>query len=754
MNSLRRPKARRRLAASIGTAVMFMILLIGGCGSKTDSETKAYEGLLDCFVHGSYEPELTQNIYRLGISLGPAARASIGEAKERLLQIQEAGRFAERTIVASHQRTQPVDGYGIAIVTSEDGIPALEQYRTYTLQVARKLGVLDKIEQEVSPDSQKIRAKQAHLDKLRRCLAHLMENIDFPNDRDELEELYRVSIPLGATAVEPLKKAKDSLDKSLKDVQKLTAKLAMLEGRSAPRVQEYRLRAIQIAQRQNDIAGILAPVIDEAAWARGNADRTKIYEPQWKWEGIALPEIDPQAGLPPESGVGEDATVSYILADDVAGSSLDAYAQQLCQMFHLYNTITIEVRDEKSPEGPFNPETLANVHQLAIFAGGLRWPQMLDDRCSLVGVIGQHVLAPSTVERIERDGPDTVAFSPLLEHPPHTSHDVTEFQKHVLGSPVLEKAVVSSDKKSLYVHMPIAGQGIRGVVQRLLAAKIGAFSGPETYGLYHVVCGSRWQRHVDDRKRISPRRVFLVLDGRPDENLTSWEINTLRETLLERARELEPTSPRARPVFQQAAQELVDMAGSVNSRSELMSGMTEYARTEERSALSRAESTRGRSGVKSTADAMDEADLWNEVADCLSLSTSRNRLFATPAAVKYIAEMTKAIVATDRVESCMCVADLVKQAYGVIVFDDPVHAEVPGSQVMITQCVALTQNSRRAYCLGRFVTSDYTKTSIHILLRREAAADVESIMRAVKDFLKRNEPPFPMKPVLLIPGGT
>ena len=303
MNNRHRRKSLRRLASRRrAVAVIFLLAVMGGCGAKEDSQQEYYQDLLECFVYRPYDPNVTREVYRRGIQSGRAVAAEIDEAKKWLGQLQEAARAAEREIVASHKEQRHVEGVGPAIIMTEDGIPELEQYRAYNLQVARKLGVLDKIEQEISPDDQKTRLQEAHLDTLRRHLAHLTEHIDFPYDYDELQEVYRVSIPLGVAALEPLEGARDDLDKYLKDVQKLTAKLAMLEGRNAPRVQAYRLRAIQIAQRQDDIAEILGPVVDEAAWARGNDDRTKIYEPERKWEAIALPGINPQADLPPQSG--------------------------------------------------------------------------------------------------------------------------------------------------------------------------------------------------------------------------------------------------------------------------------------------------------------------------------------------------------------------------------------------------------------------------------------------------------------------
>ena len=66
--------------------------------------------------------------------------------------------------------------------------------------------------------------------------------------------------------------------------------------------------------------------------------------------------------------------------------------------FALHDLIVVGVVNEAEPEGVFNPESLARIHEL-------------NERLkSIDGVIARDVLGPSTMDNIEQAGPGTIRF--------------------------------------------------------------------------------------------------------------------------------------------------------------------------------------------------------------------------------------------------------------------------------------------------------------------------------------------------------
>jgi hypothetical protein len=111
--------------------------------------------------------------------------------------------------------------------------------------------------------------------------------------------------------------------------------------------------------------------------------------------------------------------------------------------FALHDLIVVGVVNEAEPEGVFNPESLARVHEL-------------NERLkSIDGVITRDVLGPSTMDNIEQAGPGSIRFEWLMEQPPKTQEEAIAIREAALRLPMLRGTVVSEDGKSIALYVPI-----------------------------------------------------------------------------------------------------------------------------------------------------------------------------------------------------------------------------------------------------------------------------------------------------------
>jgi len=119
------------------------------------------------------------------------------------------------------------------------------------------------------------------------------------------------------------------------------------------------------------------------------------------------------------------------------------FHNQTKEDFALHDLIVVGVVNEAKPEGVFNPESLARIHELT------------ERLKSIDGVIARDVLGPSTMDNIEQAGPGTIRFKWLMEQPPKTPEEAIAIKEAALRLPMLRGTVVSEDGKSVALYVPI-----------------------------------------------------------------------------------------------------------------------------------------------------------------------------------------------------------------------------------------------------------------------------------------------------------
>jgi len=111
--------------------------------------------------------------------------------------------------------------------------------------------------------------------------------------------------------------------------------------------------------------------------------------------------------------------------------------------FALHDLIVVGVVNEQHPNGVFNPESLARIHEV-------------NERVKTIdGVIARDVLGPSTMDNIEQAGPGTIRFEWLMEEPPETPEEALAIKEAALRLPMLRGTVISDDGESVALYVPI-----------------------------------------------------------------------------------------------------------------------------------------------------------------------------------------------------------------------------------------------------------------------------------------------------------
>lgn len=131
--------------------------------------------------------------------------------------------------------------------------------------------------------------------------------------------------------------------------------------------------------------------------------------------------------------------------------------------FGLHDLIVVGIVNETEPQGVFNPESLARIHEL-------------NERVkSIDGVIARDVLGPSTMDNIEQAGPGTIRFEWLMEEPPKTPEEALAIKEAALRLPMLRGTVVSEDGQSIALYVPIESKDQSHRISEEIQAMIDGF---------------------------------------------------------------------------------------------------------------------------------------------------------------------------------------------------------------------------------------------------------------------------------------
>jgi predicted RND superfamily exporter protein len=152
-------------------------------------------------------------------------------------------------------------------------------------------------------------------------------------------------------------------------------------------------------------------------------------------------------------------------------------ADQVARVFHndtkrdftLWDVLVVGVLNEDDPDGVFNPQSLARVHQLT------RAIEKID------GVVQQDLMSLSTVDNITQGGPGVVRFEWMMDEPPTTREKALEIRAAAQRIPTIEGTLVSEDGKLVAIYVPIIEKSEGHRIASAIETVVAGFEGDEKY---------------------------------------------------------------------------------------------------------------------------------------------------------------------------------------------------------------------------------------------------------------------------------
>ena len=157
---------------------------------------------------------------------------------------------------------------------------------------------------------------------------------------------------------------------------------------------------------------------------------------------------------------------------------------RLKKVFGLDDYVVVGVVNDRHEEGVFNPDDLANIHQLTEAAKGLKFDVTVDGESVQGRVVSEDIIAPSEVDNIETSGIGAVDFSYLMQNVPETQDGAIQVRERAQDIPMYRGTLVSEDGKALALYFPITHKKISHAVEQELRQEIAQFE--DTGADYHI----------------------------------------------------------------------------------------------------------------------------------------------------------------------------------------------------------------------------------------------------------------------------
>ena len=188
---------------------------------------------------------------------------------------------------------------------------------------------------------------------------------------------------------------------------------------------------------------------------------------------VALPTLAPNA-VPFLQGLKIDTDPENMLSPD---EPVRVYHNDMKAAFNLNDFVVVGIVEPDHPEGVFNVDTLADIHDLTAFAKTLRWEEDGKTR----GVVAADIIAPSTVDNIEQAGLGSVSFSYLMPAPPETAEEAIAVREKAQNIPTLNGTLVSDDGKAIALYLPVTAKDVSYKVAASLRDRIATYNGDAQY---------------------------------------------------------------------------------------------------------------------------------------------------------------------------------------------------------------------------------------------------------------------------------
>jgi len=146
--------------------------------------------------------------------------------------------------------------------------------------------------------------------------------------------------------------------------------------------------------------------------------------------------------------------------------------------FVIDDLMVIGIANYSHENGAFNPQTLANVYDLANYAKTLSWK---NEQNQDVGVVSVELISPSNVDNMEQGGLGSVNFNWLMPNPPETDEDAELVLKKARSQPILNQSINSKNGKILAIYIPMTSKDVSYKISNLLQERISNYQGADEY---------------------------------------------------------------------------------------------------------------------------------------------------------------------------------------------------------------------------------------------------------------------------------
>ena len=221
--------------------------------------------------------------------------------------------------------------------------------------------------------------------------------------------------------------------------------------------------------------------------------------------------------------------------------------------------------------------------------------------------------------------------------------------------------------------------------------------------------------------------AYLVFEPGEDKGLSSQYISGLKKRLSEKLSVLKEELLNTPAIAPELEKNISQYASDADSKEDLLKKLRELANVK----LEKAEDK--------------DYDLWYELVDFFELEAERLKPFKQPNVLRYISKLQEHLQKSDLVGKSNSVADVVKKVHQEFIDGKPENYKIPGSSNAVAQCLLQFQSSHNPDDLWHLVTIDYMHTNIWLQLPSGDNKDMETVVKAVDEFIGENPPPVPLK---------
>ncbi len=162
------------------------------------------------------------------------------------------------------------------------------------------------------------------------------------------------------------------------------------------------------------------------------------------------------------------------------------FHNELKAKMNINDMIVIGVTNPNNPHGVFQPESLNRILTLSEYIQTLSWDDE-ENPGQKAGVVTYNILTPNKVDAIDAQEPGVIRFERLMSAPIDSQTQADAIRDKAASNPFLAGTMISNDKKSLTLYLPITSKSVSAQLYDLLNDKIAQMQSENPGGeVFHI----------------------------------------------------------------------------------------------------------------------------------------------------------------------------------------------------------------------------------------------------------------------------